>query len=104
SLAPAASPASTLPLRDALPISIPRFSGRAKAALVEIQADEYGGGVPGQSHAELFADTMVALGLDPTYGRHLDRIPAVTLATTNLDRKSTRLNSSHVKSSYAVFC
>src|SRR5690606_33880431 len=84
SLAPAASPASTLPLRDALPISIPRFSGRAKAALVEIQADEYGGGVPGQSHAELFADTMVALGLDPTYGRHLDRIPAVTLATTNL--------------------
>lgn len=63
---------------------IPRFSGRAKAALVEIQADEYGGGVPGQSHAELFADTMVALGLDPTYGRYLDRIPAVTLATTNL--------------------
>lgn len=64
--------------------AIPRFSGRAKAALIEIQADEYGGGVPGESHAELFAATMVALGLDPTYGRYLNRIPAVTLATTNL--------------------
>ena len=64
--------------------AIPRLSGRAKAALIEIQADEYGGGVPGESHAELFAATVVALGLDPTYGRYLDRIPAVTLATTNL--------------------
>src|SRR5690606_39507448 len=29
---------------------------------------------------------------------------ATTLADTTLDRKSTRLNSSHVKISYAVFC
>src|SRR5690606_41562393 len=28
----------------------------------------------------------------------------VALAAINRDRKSTRLNSSHVKSSYAVFC
>src|SRR5438067_6028630 len=27
-----------------------------------------------------------------------------SVATTNLDRKSTRLNSSHVSISYAVFC
>ncbi|HVW35254.1 MAG TPA: iron-containing redox enzyme family protein [Acidimicrobiia bacterium] len=64
--------------------AIPRLSGRAKSALVEIQADEYGGGQPGESHAELFAATMVALDLDPAYGAFLDRIPAPTLATVNL--------------------
>jgi hypothetical protein len=64
---------------------IPRMPrGRAKAALIEIQADEYGNGVPGESHQELFARTMTGLGLDPTPGRYLDRIPAVTLATCNL--------------------
>src|SRR5690606_41965954 len=30
--------------------------------------------------------------------------PAICLASSDLDRKSTRLNSSHVKISYAVFC
>ena len=35
-------------------------------------------------HAQLFADAMVALELDATYGAYLDRIPAVTLATVNL--------------------
>src|SRR5690606_41202060 len=30
--------------------------------------------------------------------------PAMTGVYVNLDRKSTRLNSSHVKISYAVFC
>src|SRR5690606_11874060 len=32
------------------------------------------------------------------------REPAATWATSSRDRKSTRLNSSHVKTSYAVFC
>ena len=64
--------------------AIPRLSGQAKAALVEIQADEYGGGVPGQMHCSLFADALRALDLDATYGAYLDRLPAVTLATTNL--------------------
>jgi hypothetical protein len=64
--------------------AIPRLSGRAKAAIVEIQADEYGGGRPDQSHADLFAQTMTALDLDPTYGAYVDDVPAVTLATTNL--------------------
>jgi Iron-containing redox enzyme len=63
---------------------IPRLNGRAKAALVTIQSDEYGGGVPTKMHSALFADSMSALGLDPTYGVYLDRLPAVTLATTNL--------------------
>jgi hypothetical protein len=64
--------------------AIPRLSGRAKAAIVEIQADEYGNGRPGEAHADLFGETMVGLGLDPTYGAYVDDVPGVTLATTNL--------------------
>jgi heme oxygenase-like protein len=73
-------------LKEADPHSwaIPRLSGPPKAALVEIQADEYGGGRPARVHARLFADTMDALGLDSGYGAYLDRLPAVTLATVNL--------------------
>jgi hypothetical protein len=52
--------------------------------MVEIQADEYGGGVESEMHATLFGDTMAALGLDPTYGAYLDRLPGTTLATVNL--------------------
>jgi hypothetical protein len=63
---------------------IPRLSGKAKAALVEIQADEYGGGDATRMHASLFADTMHALELDTTYGHYLDAIPGSTLATVNL--------------------
>ena len=64
--------------------AIPRLNGRGKAAIVAIQSDEYGGGVTASMHSSLFADAMTALGLDPTYGAYLDRLPAVTLATTNL--------------------
>ncbi len=64
--------------------AIPRLDGGPKAALVEIQADEYGGGVEQQMHATLFGDTMAALGLDPAYGAYLDRLPGSTLATVNL--------------------
>jgi hypothetical protein len=64
--------------------AIPRLHGRAKAALVEIQHGEYGDGHAELMHATLFANTMRALGLDPTYGAYLDCIPAVTLATVNL--------------------
>jgi len=63
---------------------IPRLSGGPKSAMVLIQADEYGDGVAGESHAELFADTMAAFGLDPTYGAYLDLLPGSTLATVNL--------------------
>src|SRR3954471_19436911 len=58
--------------------AIPRVTGAAKAALVAIQHDEYGFGVAAQSHAELFAGTMRALGLDPSYGAYLDLIPGST--------------------------
>jgi hypothetical protein len=64
--------------------ALPRLWGPAKAAMVEIQYDEYGEGVEGQAHAELWATTMEALELDGTYGAYLDVIPGTTLATTNL--------------------
>ncbi|WP_298462374.1 iron-containing redox enzyme family protein [uncultured Cellulomonas sp.] len=73
-------------LKEADPHSwaLPRLTGRAKSALVEVQADEYGGGRPGHIHSELFAGTMRALGLDDTYGAYLDAVPALTLASTNV--------------------
>ena len=73
-------------LKEADPHSwaLPRLSGGPKAALVEIQADEYGGGRVDRIHAEMFAEAMDAVGLDPTYGAYLDQVPAVTLATVNV--------------------
>jgi hypothetical protein len=77
---------SAYQLKEADPHSwaIARLSGPPKAALVEIQADEYGGGRPERVHAQLFADAMEAVGLDPRYGAYVDRLPAATLATVNL--------------------
>jgi hypothetical protein len=63
---------------------LPRLWGRTKSTVVEIQFDEYGNGEPGRAHAELFAAAMEELGLDATYGRHIDALPGVTLATDNL--------------------
>lgn len=63
---------------------IPRLRGRAKAAAVTIQYDEYGEGRPEAMHAELFGGTMRALGLDDRYATYRDLLPACTLATGNL--------------------
>ena len=73
-------------LREADPHTwvIPRLSGQPKAALVEIQADEYGGGNLARMHSTLFADLMRSLQLKTTYGAYLDRVPGTTLATVNL--------------------
>jgi hypothetical protein len=77
---------SAYQLKEADPHSwaIPRLTGAPKAALVEIQSDEYGGGRPDRIHAALFAKTMRGLGLDDGYGAYLDRLPGITLATVNL--------------------
>ena len=73
-------------LREADPHTwaIPRLRGRAKAALVEIQVDEYGGGRPGRMHAEMFAATLRALGLDDSYGAHWPVATAETFTQLNL--------------------
>ncbi|HEX2265348.1 MAG TPA: iron-containing redox enzyme family protein, partial [Solirubrobacterales bacterium] len=64
--------------------AIPRLSARPKAALLEVQFDEYGGGSAERMHSVLFAKTMSGLGLDATYGHYLGRWPGVTMATVNL--------------------
>ncbi|MDQ0736591.1 iron-containing redox enzyme family protein [Arthrobacter agilis] len=73
-------------LREADPHTwaIPRLAGRSKAALVEIQADEYGNGLLARMHSVLFARTLRELGMDDTYGAYLDAVPAITLASNNL--------------------
>lgn len=69
---------------DAHTFAIPRLAGRGRSALIEIQMDEYGGGVPGAAHAELFAAAMRELGLEDRLGGYIDMLPGTTLATDNL--------------------
>jgi hypothetical protein len=73
-------------LREADPHTwaIPRLAGRAKAALVEIQQDEYGNGAPDRMHQELFRATMRWFGLDTSYGAHIGTATTPTLAVNNL--------------------
>ncbi|MFF6879330.1 iron-containing redox enzyme family protein [Streptomyces sp. NPDC012474] len=63
---------------------LPRLWGRAKAAMAAVEFDEWGGGRADRVHARLFADLMTDLGLDTTYGRHLDAASAEALATVNM--------------------
>jgi hypothetical protein len=63
--------------------AIPRLVGKAKSAMVEIQADEYGGGSADRMHSELFAGMMRDLGLDATYGVLWDAAPAAAFASVN---------------------
>lgn len=76
---------SVYQLKEADPhtFGIPRLNGAAKAALVEIQADEYGGGRADRMHAELFRHTMRWLGLADEYGHYVPDVPPVTLAMSN---------------------
>jgi hypothetical protein len=77
---------SAYQLKEADPHSwvIPRLEGRAKAALVEIEFDEYGCGRAERIHADLFRITMDEMGFDSRYGAYLDLIPGITLAPINL--------------------
>src|SRR5690606_42055328 len=80
----APSEISTLSLHDALPIS---EQAQAPGAGVVVRE------VPVEAR---FATVEACVGLVP----HVERTAVVHAG----DRKSTRLNSSHVKISYAVFC
>ncbi|WP_409492310.1 iron-containing redox enzyme family protein [Amycolatopsis sp. cmx-11-12] len=63
---------------------IPRLRGRAKAALVAVEFDEFGGGRAEQAHSRLFAELLTAAGLSDGYLAYLDHVPACTLATVNM--------------------
>ncbi len=64
--------------------AIPRLAGRAKAALVEIQFDEYGGGTLARMHSELYRKLLRGLDLDDSYGAYIDAVPGITLAVGNI--------------------
>jgi hypothetical protein len=72
-------------LKEADPTTwvIPRLPAAAKAALVELQYDEYGVGDPARLHAELFARGMEASGLRPEHGVYVDESPVEILEQNN---------------------
>lgn len=63
---------------------IPRLQGQAKASLVAVEFDEFGGGRAERMHSRLFADLMLEAGLDPSYLYYLEIAPAVALAPVNM--------------------
>lgn len=77
---------SAYQLKEADPhtFGIPRLTGEAKAAMVEIQYEEYGSGDAASMHSHLFGNTMNALGLDSSCGTYVEVLPGTTLATVNL--------------------
>ncbi len=76
---------SVYQLKEADPTTwvIPRLPLRAKAALVELQYDEYGDGDPNRLHAHLFARGMEAVGLRSDYGAYVDDALPETLELNN---------------------
>jgi heme oxygenase-like protein len=63
---------------------IPRLEGTAKAALVAVEFDEFGGGRGDRMHSQLFADLLEELGLHSGYNHYVDAVPAQMLATVNM--------------------
>src|SRR5205085_11310325 len=87
---------STLSLHDALPIS---------PALQDSQAPRYTNSPPRRECHVLLHTRQVHAGVAASEGIPPDLQPgASTAKCEDLDRKSTRLNSSHSQISYAVFC
>jgi hypothetical protein len=72
-------------LKEADPAAwvVPRVDDATKAALVELQYDEYGTGNPHLLHAGLFARGLEACGLSPAYGAYVDDVPAEILEQNN---------------------
>ena len=62
---------------------VPRLPVGVKAALMELQFDEYGCGDPNRLHAHLFAVGMEACGLRPEYGAYIDDVPVEVLEQNN---------------------
>lgn len=63
---------------------IPRLRGQAKAALVAVEFDEFGGGHGDRMHSTLYADLLDASGLDSGYLAYFDRVPVPIIAIVNL--------------------
>lgn len=72
-------------LKEADPTSwvVPRLETRVKAALMEIQFDEYGNGDPNRLHHHLFRRGMEAAGLRTDHACYIDEVPVEILAMNN---------------------
>ncbi len=72
-------------LKEADPTSfvVARIAGPAKAALMEIQFDEYGAGRADRVHQDLFARGLAATGLSPDYGRYVGEARTAVLEQNN---------------------
>ncbi|GAA2011414.1 iron-containing redox enzyme family protein [Nocardioides kribbensis] len=68
-------------LKEADPTTwvVPRLEATVKAALMEVQLDEYGGGDPARLHHHLFARGLAASGMSADYGATLDEASAAVL-------------------------
>src|SRR5690606_39908051 len=95
SLPPASTTPYTLSLHDALPISTPIV--RCSASWASASAR------PSGSERGRTRYSLTAAKAGATNGRMAPAGPFDSPSAA-ADRKSTRLNSSHVKISYAVFC
>src|SRR5207249_10619180 len=96
-------PISTLSLHDALPIYAATFSAQSLSSdldvLLELMADALVRPAFAATEVELVREQTVAQIDDDAKNTR-----AVAERAWREDRKSTRLNSSHVSISYAVFC
>ncbi|SER27837.1 iron-containing redox enzyme family protein [Lentzea albida] len=63
---------------------IPRLRGRAKAALVAVEFDEFGGGKADRMHSRLYADLLDGAGMSSDYLHYLDDVPAPAIAIVNM--------------------
>ncbi|MFD7919463.1 iron-containing redox enzyme family protein [Streptomyces sp. NPDC059740] len=63
---------------------VPRLRGRAKAAMVAVEYDEFGAGRADRIHARLFAGLMADLGLETACNRYLGAGSAPSLAVVNM--------------------
>ncbi|MET8677839.1 iron-containing redox enzyme family protein [Streptomyces sp. NPDC004647] len=63
---------------------IPRLQGRAKASLVAVEYDEFGGGRAERMHSRLYADLLAGAGLETGYLHYLDAVPAPSMAIVNM--------------------
>src|SRR5439155_20697442 len=99
--APPPPPPYPLSLHDALPISAPPFhpAGPAMATLLMGPAGSVGSNRNPVPMTPAFLSLYVPPAMGMAGGTYNDRNAGVIG-----DRKSTRLNSSHVAISYAVFC
>src|SRR3712207_8238404 len=77
----------TLSLHDALPIFNDKFEGKRSKLITDDLERKY----------NLIPSSKVG-------EKGVTEMPKVDIGKGNIDRKSTRLNSSHANISYAVFC